>query len=375
MTYILLVFLPLLILTFYENRCLCSTQELSIYKIREENKIILIIFIFFSIVQGLQYGVGTDYFDYFDFFSGKASLTRFIRLKEYFLVILSLFLVNNRLSPQLGFVIVSFIQNIFMYTFIKRLKLKKKFLWLYLYLTYCTFFYNQINGIRQAVAACFLFIIFNLFLKKRFILWLILACMGFMFHKSVFFAIPIYFSIHIVSMYEKSSFYVFVLLGAFILSLFDFAEFVFSVLPSNFPYAHYVTNDYSYEGISLLNKITKYVYIPYFLLSIRFLKISDNTLEKYLFKFGFICFCFKLAALSTPILNRMNLYFEIYTIFPLYYYFSDIFLKDSRLSNFKTFFYFVFILITMGGIVLKLTVFSSKEYAYQSILYQNFLGF
>ena len=121
-------------------------------------KLVLVFFcLVYVCITGLQFDVGTDYFSYTSLFEGNY-IELYKRKKEYAFYYLCLFMSKYGIHPQWGFLLLSCIQYICIYRFLKFLNLKSYTIFFYLYLTVCTFLYNQTNAIRQYTATTILLI-------------------------------------------------------------------------------------------------------------------------------------------------------------------------------------------------------------------------
>ena len=87
----------------------------------------------FAIVLGLQFDVGTDYFSYVNIFTSERESSLYYRKNEYLFYFLSNFILKNNVHPQWGFIVLSLIQFVFIYKFLKFLNLDSYTIFFYLY--------------------------------------------------------------------------------------------------------------------------------------------------------------------------------------------------------------------------------------------------
>jgi hypothetical protein len=154
----------------------------------------------------------------------------------------------------------------------------------------------------------------------------------------------------------------------------NFISLIISLIPFLSRYSHYLDSVWGTNQISLINILTKIIYVPFYLFSLKSLKKLDNKKDIMLFQLGFLSYGIKLICLSSPILNRFGLYFEVFSIMPLYYFFYDFYRYRIKIKYFNKLFIFIFICLTLGMLCLKTLIMPSAEYDYQSIFYAIFKG-
>ena len=122
---------------------------------------------------------------------------------------------------------------------------------------------------------------------------------------------------------------------------------------SGYIYTHY------FEEISFHNKITKYIFVPFYIDSINLL---DKMEEKkiHTLKLGIVSFITRIFCLKLTVLNRIGEYFTLFSIFPFYY--LIIYYYENK-KNFKL---FLLLSIIIGLFFTKILIFPEKEYAYRS---------
>jgi hypothetical protein len=132
-------------------------------------------------------------------------------------------------------------------------------------------------------------------------------------------------------------------------------------------YSEYVPLDPSF-----INKLTKYIYIPFYLASLKYLKQLENKKDIFFYKIGFMSFFIKVALLSSQIALRFMYYFEVIMLFPLYF-FLIYYSRDKTIKKYER------ILVLAGFSILCVAVLFSKvvllpkgEFAYKSVLTKEF---
>ena len=328
------------------------------------NKIILfILLVYWTLLIGLQYETGTDYNSYKRIFLGDNQT--YLRKGEYLFYYISLFIYNNNIHYQFGFIFIAFIQFFCLIIFINKIKLDKYHIFIFLYFFVCTSFYNQTNVIRQYVAI-YLFLLASWYMyKKNIFFYLILVIIASLFHISALMLLPFYF---IFKIKFSKIMLLLILLISIIISFMNINKFLslfLQYIPSFKQYAEY---EYAFKNISLLNKLTKYIFIPFYILSLSTYE-KLNKKDKYFFKIGFISYSIKIFCLISPIFNRFGQFFEILAIFPLYYYFKNI-NRYKKLIEQSKIIIFIFILITISMLIGKTIILPSYEYNYKSIINQ-----
>jgi hypothetical protein len=177
--------------------------------------------------------------------------------------------------------------------------------------------------------------------------------------------LPIYFLFPLIKTL-KPVHLILILFFSMCLSMMDITIF-FTPIVKLTTFDYYLEKEYFYITTSLLNKFTKYVFIPFFLLSILSLK-RLNDFERKLFNLGFVSYCFRLILLPAAALNRLSMYFEILQILPLYFFVLYFFNNTQNKKCERLLILFAFLSVAIGLFAGKVIVFPVGEYAYKSIL-------
>jgi hypothetical protein len=131
-------------------------------------------------------------------------------------------------------------------------------------------------------------------------------------------------------------------------------------------YVRYFTSSFSNTEFALAQKMTKYIYVPFYLLSLN-LYNGLNKDEKFFFNAGFLSFCFKIISLSSFIVGRFVYFFEVLTIIPLYYLLCWLMARKNKDKSINMFFIAMLLCAGIGLLTLKVIVANDGEYHYQSI--------
>lgn len=334
-------------------------------KIKKFNFLVFFpIFFLWFLIIGFQYGVGTDYFNYLNIFYDENYLSLYYRIKEYLFFYYVKLLKNFFLNGQSLFIMTAFLENLLMYFFIKKLvkekiiSKRKIFVFIFLFLCYGTNFYNQMNGLRQYFNIYLLsFALINVY-DKEYLKYIINFFIGVNIHRSFMYLFPIFFIKFLIKKLNKK-FLIFLLILSFAFNFISVSELIKNFLMYIPRYRHYVYYDYFAE-IPIINKITKFVYIPFYFLAINLLdKINDDK-KLYVLKIGVLAFIFRIFCLKITVLNRVGEYFVLFSIFPIY------FLLIESYKNKKYFLIFILVSIIVIIFSIKVLILPQKEYLYKS---------
>jgi len=353
----------------------CFVLSFFLFYIVERNKklgektfwfLSILLIIYWTLLIGLQDNVGTDYHNYYAEFSNISNASRYKNIThELLFYSIANFVASFGLPPQTGFVIIALIQASVFFIFIKIMKISKPSIFILVFFTVSTIFYNQTNTLRQFVAVYLFSVSAYFILKRKFILFLIGIGIAALFHRSALIMLPAYF-LPVFKGKLKPYYFVLFLFIAFLLSMIDILEIVSPLIRLTM-YAHYLDGEYFYAPVALINKLTKYLYIPFFLLSLFSLNTLNNF-EKKMYCIGFLSYCFRLILLPYSVLNRISMYFEILQIIPLYFLISYLLNTSEMKRYYRVSILFFFLLIVIGLLAAKVIFFPVGEYDYKSIL-------
>jgi hypothetical protein len=148
-------------------------------------EILLPIFLF-TLIFGLRYDVGTDYFNYLKLYQEHYRIDRI----EWAFKQLTLLLSNNGVHYSFYFAIISFIQIVLMYYTFKNERYLYPFLVVVLFLG--GYFVTWMNILRQTIAALIFFYSLKYVEDKKFFHYLLWCLIGALFHKTALALIVLY---------------------------------------------------------------------------------------------------------------------------------------------------------------------------------------
>ena len=315
---------------------------------------------------GGQYNVGTDYFSYIDVFSGE-KVAYLLMKGDYGFVNFVSFCNSIGLFGQDILLLISLI-SVLILLYAGRIFVKDQelFLFLFVFIVFASAFHNQMNAVRQ-YSAVYLYTLGGLLLFKKQYIWAIIPLFAAAtVHSSsiaVLLLLPI---ILIIGKFVRKRRYLFAfLLIAFLLSV-AFPESLLNNILSRFDQYAYYADDGRLEvgGISIINKVTKYIYVPLIIYAIYLFPHMRLTEEqKQLFVIGLCGYCVKIALMDITIVQRMGAYFEIFMCIPMTY------LLIHHLSYHRIRFPFLMVYLLLPYAA-KVTLFAVNEYTYQSYFFR-----
>tara|TARA_R110002012_G_scaffold308089_2_gene514093 strand:+ start:367 stop:1332 length:966 start_codon:yes stop_codon:yes gene_type:complete len=315
------------------------------------------------IVSGTQLGVGTDYFTYYKMYSDELLLDRFYMSKEYFFYFFSKLLSYLNFSAQSIFICYAFFT--FSFVFISFSYIEKntriRFFWLFVIFFITTgFFHNQMNLLRQYLAAAFLFSSVVFLFNGKYIRFLILATFAISSHPSAIIVL-LFFPFLFVKRVGKNWFFTayFTSTLAYISIIPFFIDSFVSIL---FPqYSFYLDSSRS-QGHSVFTYVTKLYFIPVYLFCLYFIYknwilFKHNTFLLKLMLVWSLTSSIYLLGLHYGISDRVYHYFLIFNIVPFSIYFS------YCRHGVKSIFIFAYLLLPY---LAKVTFLAKAEYLYKS---------
>lgn len=346
------------------------------YFIKKMKKFYLIstvpILFLWTIILGGQYEVGTDYRNYLNFYYGIRDINLFYLQKEYIFYYFMKITSNFFEDGQIIFIIIGGIESFLFFYFIKKcqeLKLltnKTIYIFLLLFLSYGTIFYNQMNMLRQYFDVYLFSLSYIFYLNKNKCKCILLNIIAILIHRGIYVVLPFYFIYSfIIKKRNTKFFYIGILIISFILSSINIIEIIKLLVIKYLP----VFKDYfifnKVQEISFEKKIIKYIYLPFYLWSVRLLT-EKKEIKNEMLKIGILSYAVKIAVSNMSIVYRIGEYFSLLAIFPIYYLLED-WLKK------KKYLYSVILLgIIISIFLLKVTIFAKGEYLYRFYLFNNY---
>ena len=332
-----------------------------------DSVIFLTIFFFLWFLPAMQYGVGTDYFNYIEIFNNSQSLDYYLIKHEYSFYYLVTLLKYFNTEPQSLFYSIGLIQTALFINFIRITFPDKSYtsiavIFIFFFLV-TNIFNNQLNVLRAYVAVLFFINSMIYKINNKYSLSLLFFLLGITWHKSIIFTIPLYFiGGHISLWIVRNSILVFftglLIFGSGI--LYQFTD----TIVSNFApmYKHYLDPEKE-KNITFLQIATKLYYYPFYILFLYHLrkynqdnlnKIDINLIALWLITINTALFIFHFGRFS-----RIFYYFAPFMFIPFYY----LYIMKRKFITLLAIMYVFF------GYFLKTVIFPSAEYKYESYLF------
>lgn len=362
MIYLIFLFFSCLYLYNLHRYRALSHRQLYIY--------FLPVILFWVLLIGGQYNVGTDYFAYMNIFNGNLYYIAEHRGEFVFAALV-------RLCNTIGiygqgiFFVLSFIWIILLIKIISYIiDSRHLYIFFFVFIVFTGIFHNQMNEIRQYSAVYLFTLSVCSFFAKKYKTAILLTFLMIFIHLSSIMAV-IVFAIGLLflnSLVQHPKYLYYIVLISLILSL-TISEATIGNLLSHFSninmvdaYSSAYVNTGRIVQTGFASAVTKYVYIPLILYAIHtFSKMDLSVNEKKLFVVGICGYCFKLAIVSVAIIYRLGQYFDILMCIPLTYMLIHLSAKKKKRT------YYAFMAYLLLPYALKVTVLAVGEYQYHSI--------
>lgn len=317
------------------------------------------IILLWIIICGSQNNVGSDYPAYIELFNGF----ELDRYEPGFVLIINICNSLN-ISGQPIYYLFYSIGFFFLFLIFKDIPFRYLYIFIFLYLCVSGLFHNQLNILRQVIATYIgTYGAINIVHRRRMYgsLFIIVASL-------IHFSALIFFLMYLLVLVKhiNPKYLLFILGFAIILSFilnFSLIERLDFLVPTY--YIRFIRGGtISIEERSLLLKITKYILVPIYVLSIRRLikGIQLDDIQLIIYKIGIIAFCLKITILNLTIISRIFDIFLIFTLYPLFFYLK--YLIEHR----KLLFLSLLVSFLMFIYMSKILLFPSGEYLYRSII-------
>lgn len=365
MIYLLFLLFSCLYLSHLYKYRILSSWQLYIY--------FLPIILFWVLLIGGQYDVGTDYFDYLRIFNGDLYYIEENR-GEFVFAALVRFCNACGIYGQGVFFIISFIWillliNIMSYSVDRRFY----YIFFFVFIVFPGILHNQMNGIRQYCAIYLFTIAVCCFLKKRYrFMILFVFLMSFCHLSSIF--ICVIFTIALLflnNLVRNPKWLYFIVIISLILNMSLSTDTISNILNhfSNISEIKTYSTSYMNTGritqAGLIANLTKYLYVPIIVYAIHlYTKMELNDNEKKLFVIGICGFCFKLSLISITIVYRLGQYFDILMCIPIIY--MLIYFRTQRKQKIH---FNITTLYLLVPYTFKVTAFAIGEYQYHSFFF------
>lgn len=317
-----------------------------------------IVFIF-TIIPGLQWNVGNDYFEYVSIIENVNNLQDRYQ-DEYLFYFIAKTINYFGFDTQIFFIISSFI--VFCNFTVLGNKLRKygfdfSFVILSL-IVVSTIYHSQMNITRQAIAASFLLISSLLFFESKFIKSIIVFFLAIGFHKTSVIVFPLFFIL-------KLKIPKYIVLCIFVASIPIYLFFIpgmINIIATEYytSFSHYIYS-HSPPG-STVNVLSKVYYFPLIITSLLLSYKNNEVVDALARAFNTLLSCLFfscLLILSSSIYARILFYVFPFVIFSISY----LYIKSNYLVKLLILFYILL------PYVIKVILFPSGEYTYQTYLF------
>lgn len=320
-----------------------------------------------TFLLGLQDSVGTDYFMYKKMFElgEKGWYVDFYKYKgEY---IFAFFL--EKIAPlvkekQNLFLIIAFFQNYLLGIYLYETKQKYISILIFLVICLINIYQIQINVLRTSITMLIFSIVVLKLLRKEYLKVFILSIIALNIHKSYIYLFICFsfliFILKIIQLNNKRLIIIYFLSIFLSFYLFNYIEYIITIFKN---YGQFYHRNISFWRITdFKDLILKYYYSILVVIS---LTIRDklSRRNKKFYDIGFICNCMRYFFMRVYLLNRINDYFLLLSIFPVYFLMIYL-LKSKKYSLF-----IAVILYIIVPYILKVTILAEAEYLYKSILF------
>lgn len=353
----------LIFLTF----CVCYLHTLSKYRECGYWKTVIYclpVVLFWCLLIGGQYNVGTDYFTYLKMYE-TGDLSYIVESRgEFGFSWIVHFCRALGITGQGIFVVFALIGVLILfYTMKAVLPSKYFFLFYFVFICMCGAFHNQMNLQRLYLALYIMTFATCLLIYRKFFIAIVLCGIAGTIHHSSYIFLPVLLMAYLCRNYNNRFFLMVVVLTGVALSFILEISFIGQIVSSVSDYGHYIDRK-KVEELQLILRITKYLYIPLVLWGIyEFPKMNLCKTQSQFFVIGTMAFAIKISVVSLDIVERMGRYLEVFSILPIVFlliYYN----KTKRMK------YFIFILLYLIiPYAFKVIMSQSGGYSYDSFLF------
>lgn len=312
---------------------------------------IFISIILYSLIFGIRYGVGRDFFAYLNSYEFAAERGYILREGEWGFDKLTLFFAGLGLHYSLFFSFIAFIQIYFLSLSFKTNKRLLSYIFMS-FMLICTFL-SWMNGLRQIIALSIFIYAINFALEKKTWKYFVLILIAYLFHSSAIILLPLYFFIIKANQLIPKIKYQIIFFVLSLLLAGKFNESIFGSIPGIielFGYSHYS----EYKNNSELSLGLGYYII--IILNL-FLILKSDKVRRYLndrkfdtiYSLFFIGCIWNYIFLGSIPLNRPNYYLYGLNFIVVGYYLYTF----SKLKHIKEYnFYYILLIVLISLIFL-----------------------
>lgn len=349
----------------------CTDQLNSFYQHSNAPKRFLSYFVLFTplwcvwlIICGGQYGVGTDYFTYYQIFEDIDVDFYYTKGEWLFSVIVEIFR-GIGVPPQGLFFIFYFINFFFLLKIVYKIKNQPSFIFILLYICLSNVFNNQLNGLRQYCAVYIVtYAMLNFYDNKSYIKYLLLILTAGGLHFSAYMMLPFVLILRFERLSKGVCFIL--LMTGLTFSIIGSSSFVLNTFSNFIPKQYsdaYVGGEFDIS-VGFEKTITKLIFVPLYILSIFSSRTNWTKEDLRFFSIGVIAYSIRLFFMENLILNRLGYYFLILSILPLYVYIKSLYESKRRIFS------YLLMSIFLAFYFLKTVLFAKGEYLYQTIYFK-----
>ena len=137
----------------------------------------------YTLIIGLRYMVGRDYYGYFNWFKELKATGVFPVDNEVGFIFLNKLIVYLDFHYSFLFIVIAFLQIFFLVKSIEKFPFLRP--WFFFFFFSCLLFFISMNAMRQTIAFFIFFYSLNNFLQKKYLLTFFLFLLALSFHKSI----------------------------------------------------------------------------------------------------------------------------------------------------------------------------------------------
>ncbi|MEC2159783.1 EpsG family protein [Virgibacillus halodenitrificans] len=300
----------------------------------------LLSFLALSILSGLRFDVGTDFFSYYNYIDRISTVN--IVNNEYGLWLLGLFIDSINAPNQLFIIVTSFLVVLLIFLPIKKESSYPEISILLLF--GLGFYFTSLNIVRQYLAIALIFYATIYYIKDRKKLFVLFVFIATLFHTTAVIAFSFLFLYKMRN--SRLSSKLLILLGFILISF--FYDKLLGVL---------LIGDYSeYAGTRFINEGSSYVFFALFFLITLLLLLFQKQIEsvnvnnKFYILLSLVGVGLAFMGTKSLIIMRVAEYFTIFNIILL----AD-FLKSIKSSHLKVVAYIWLIFLSIIGVYLFLS--------------------
>ena len=279
--------------------------------ITKKNKVLseilgLALLTFFTVVLGLRYGVGIDYFSYENSFQIHYNTFTYEPLYSLLMYIIK---IHFNKFHYLTFIML-FLTNLFIYLGLKKRKIEGMYFLLALFIYFSNTAMIFMNLMRQGLAVAIFFYASTYIEEKKFKKYLLFILLGAGFHFSILLLLPLYF----IKIRFTERRYLASVIICYILVYTRAAPILINYITSKIPMYSYYYNSGFFENdeINILSfGVLLNIFIIFILLLVNRNRNTDYNNDINYYLTGTL---FNIMSLSTFMYDRIGIYFFVFGI-------------------------------------------------------------